>query len=98
MIAHSADMMVTAAPVSPDAPITYVLNVDFEVTNEASAPIIVHAIDVGVVGDPDSYVVATISGSGHVLRLGVGPPPVPDSGSIVLEANWADPDVAHCEI
>jgi len=101
--------------VSPSDPLAaglplYQLDVDFEVTNEASEAVVVQGIEAGVIGHGDATVVAmpadgralqpgetaTYSGSGFVS--GATTPPVPESAGVRLEASWADDAFLHCDI
>lgn len=110
----------TAAPMftplpgqEPPASSEYTLDVEFEVTNEASAPIVVETIEAGVVHHPEAVVAAVgdgepiapgeaaiVDGFAQVTVDGAGAavPLAPDAGSIVLSASWADDDLFHCEI
>jgi hypothetical protein len=87
----------------------YQLDVDFEVVNEASAAIVVLSVEASVTGEPDAGVVAhgagqvppggtvTVQGSGFASGDGMAPP-TPDSGSVVLDATWAEVDHAGCDL
>lgn len=111
-VAVSQFSQVVVAPSDPLAaglPL-YRLDVDFDVTNEASEAVVVRGIDADVIGHPDATVVAlptdgralrpgetaTFSGSGFVS--GAMTPPVPESAGVRLEATWADDEFLHCDI
>ena len=103
----TSELVAPPAPSDPRAARVYRLEVDFEVTNRASAPIVVQTIEVGVVGVPDARVVATggtgievgadetttVQGSGDVYVVGRqgAVPPSPES-HVSMSATWADED------
>lgn len=106
-------IMVAPSPLMPDSPTVYDLGVDFTVTNGASAPIVVQSVETGLIGDPETRIVAyggshgtvapgataTVHGSTQVVESMAGSPfPTPDSGAVVLVATWADDGDAACDI
>lgn len=91
----------------------YRLDVEFEVTNEASEPIVVEQIEAGVASHPDAVITAlgngdevapgetvTVEGSGEVEIDGAGGGMLgpADVDSIELFAQAADGEHAGCDI
>jgi hypothetical protein len=81
---YSASLTAPPMPGDPSSTVVYDVQIDFEVTNEASAAIEVHQINAALIDDPSPSVYAapsdtpvvesgettTVGGSGQVVRQG----------------------------